>query len=209
MIELLKYKNNPRGRVVIILADGTAISGFLTSEFSVEGKANYGSPADMSSQDSMNQMLGKGQMLMNTAASWFGSSGTGGQIQLKSLSQTIASWQGTEKPSFSVSMMIPALKKGDNILNSTVKLLQAIYPTGTDLLRAPNGYAPSRSSAKGVSSIKIGSWFNAQNQIIESVSEVFSMQEVENGSPLYSNVVVGFSPWRSLNADDIAGYFNV
>lgn len=220
-LELDLLYNNPNARVLIRLGDevGTIV-GFATQEFTVGATADYNTSMMSGALDKVNNIISTGTATLNSFMGLFGGSGIT-QRRLGNLSDTIATYGGTQKPKFSLNIMLISYKNGDNVLNDVRKLHRAIYPTAQAVkginvaIKAPLGYiaatkgAGSNLARTGTIAIQIGKWFFAPGQLMTNVSATLSKEVISNGSPLYANVTMEFEPWRQVTADEIIKFFQI
>jgi len=191
--------NNPYYRVLINTPAGV-VKGFVMTEFQFSAQAEYSSPFEN---------MGQSETL-NMAATAVSMATGKGQFMLKSLRTTVATWTGTQKPTFTLPLLMISLN-GEDVKQEVAKLLKGVFPTGVDKLTAPYGYAVDAEGnvKSGTISVQIGQWFYARNQILRSVDVQFSKEVLNNGLPLYASVTITFEPYRLPNADEILRYFKV
>lgn len=220
-LELDLLYNNPNALIKLDLRDAGTVVGFVTQEFTIGASAEYNTSMMSQALDKVNGAIATGTIAMNRMIEFFGGSGIV-QRRVGNLSDTVATYGGTSKPTFSVNIvLISYSKKKSNILNDIRKLQKAMYPTSDGIaginvaLKAPLGY---KASARGAGSslardgtvvVEIGKWFYAPGQLIKNVTATMSKEVISNGSPLYANVTIEFEPWRQVTADEIIKFFKV
>jgi len=189
-------------RVMIAIWGGKVVSGYLNAPFGISGSAEYDSLFDTSAKlAGVNKFL----KVLSGAAGVFTGKGVSNR-QAKLLEETFKTWQGSTGPAFSVSLIFVALRKDDDVRDNVSKLLYAVYPSiQLATMTAPLGYtAINRDKAKGVSTVSVGKWFKASNQIITSVDFSFSQECLASGRPLYAEGTVSFEPYRMFSNDEVA-----
>lgn len=154
----------------------------------------------------------------------------GGMSAVMGITETIARYAGSQKPTFGFNIMLVSLNPTDNIISDAMDLLKGCYPKSAKmgLLEAPYGYlsgwtggndnteedqddgtktAPL-SSAKGTWDIQVGRWFRCPNLVMNSCNLNFSQQCVPTGQPLYIEAQLVFEAWRLITAAEVNSYFN-
>lgn len=195
---------NPYSKVLIYTPKGT-VKGFLQEPFVIGGTSEFNSAFESSLQNKLSEQLNAGKLAMN---SLFGTKFA--QTQMKSLMQTIASWTGSQKPTFSLNLFFPAYRPDHDCTTFARILLRGVYPTGKNILKAPYDYAPEAlEEPDGTCTVKIGLWFEAQYQILRTVTMTASKECMESGNPLYCEVAITFEPFRMINAEELTGYWQV
>ena len=182
------------------------LSGWITSEFTISGTANYKNPYE-SAMDEASTKLNAITATVNSKA------GTEiPQIQLKTLAKTVGLYVGSEKPTFDVPMLFVTTKPGDNIVTDLAKLVSLTMPEEdkkTSLIKAPGNYiaAEGAASAGGTWTVSIGSWFRARHLLLLQAQATFSKEVVPSGAPLYANASATFAPYRLVSSSDFRKYF--
>lgn len=189
-------------RIIFQGMPGPTVTAFVVSDFSFGTSAEYNSEWEFEKQKTISDAI-------NRVASFFNDNKTGvAQISLKSLAQTISTWTGTEKPQFNIDVLFISYNPDVRPLDRVRELLGGVFPESLGLvLVAPMKYAPGPKSASGVWNIKIGTWFDAPNQILRQVNPTFSKEVTPDGRPLYAKVNVVFEPYRMISYAEFKSYF--
>lgn len=136
------------------------------------------------------------------------------QSQLKSVWQTLNTWNGSKKPSFSFSVVKVKIRKDDDIVSDCATISAKCMPAGTssigeiteDLkMDAPNNYNPIKR--EGLCTVEIGNWFSANKLCLMSADFDYSKEVTIDGSPLYIHGKLSFEPYRMINDIEFAEYF--
>ena len=199
--------NNPDYLVKIILPNGQIVKGFLESEFGFSGSAEWSSMSDALGGDASKLQTATN---VGTAAVNSATGGTGSAPVLKTFAQTVLDFVGTNNTDFSVNIKLIALKPDDNLLTEYKKLIPAVFSeeNGLGTMKAPFGYQRSLTKLQaGGCTLAIGTWFRASQLIIKSVAPTFSREIISNGTPLYVNIAVTLSVFRSPSSEDVMGWF--
>lgn len=226
---------NPNARVIIALprasvsiaearpgkikSSSNAVVGYVTSQLSFGGAADYNNPLDSGKQQALDQTLTKLQTGFGKASELLGfEKGFIPNISLKTVANSLSVWSSSSKPVFNIQMLIIATKPTDNVLNDVKKLLATVYPTFSgDGLKAvinpPLGYTAAAAGASrgqaNTLTIQVGKWFRAPFQIMKSVEHTFSQEVIENGSPLYATVSFSFEPTTAISAQEAQEYISL
>lgn len=199
-LDILMGEKSPYKVIITSPAAGwKTISGILQSELAITAGADYNTPwAMQGKQEALNTMMNQASSFLNSTV------GTSlSQVSLQSLSQTVAFWTGSNKPAFSISLLLLALRSGQNVLDPVKQLLGTVLPTqvGGDtlgVLKAPMDYKPvaGHTRAEGALDFHIGGWFRATSCVVRSINVTFSKELVVDNSPLSAAVTIEFEPWK-------------
>lgn len=118
----------------------------------------------------------------------------------------------------------------DDVTLPCIELLSLVYPSVSNALSlgnikslvyvisAPAGYAPVKTNdiesdnentrVSGVVQIAIANWLRLSNMVCNSCSCSFSKEIQRNGSPLYAQVQLEFSCYRTFTYADVIQMFN-
>lgn len=200
-----KLKTNPAA-LIVISAPGVLVNGYITSEISIDGSAEW----NMALQNGAQENLGN---VVNRAGAIFGQA-SGRPVSIPSptpVEQSVASWTGTAKPLFTIQLVFVALRETDDVRNACYNLYKTVYPTADKIglrtfLKPPLGYATSGLTAQGTADIRVGRWFYARGQIMKNVNFSYSKQTIANGTPLYASGSISFEPFRNITIGDLRGY---
>ena len=208
MLDIEKVINNPNYRVVISTPAGV-VKGYVSDDFSFGMTSQYSSPfEEQASQSQFSDVINKyGITGINTLLGKDIS-----QVQLKSFAQTVALWQGSDKPEFSITVYFIAQTQEDDVSKPIKVLLKGVVPEGTlqdKFMKAPYGYSPKleNTAPRGTVSLRIGKWFEAHGLLITSVQSQFSAVVMPNGKPLYSQATVSLTPFRLPDYRMVASWF--
>ena len=155
----------------------------------------------------------------------------GGQSSIQGITETIARYAGSQKPTFAFNVMLVALTPNYNVRKEVIKFLKGCYPKSAKwgLMEAPYGYNTafdansegydtgenfdssvlSRNSVRGTWDVVVGKWFRCPELVLNSCNVNFSQQVTPNGSPLWAEVQLQFETWRLITANEVAAFFNV
>lgn len=214
--ELLKAFNEPRFRTEIVLGDGGLVKSLTTQAFNFSATAGYGNlMEDPAMQQDLEKIKTAGSALLG------GKSPKVAEYTLKNQLQTIAMFNGSEKPAFSVEMLFlnagfddPSIASDPRV--QVKKLLGAVYTeTKGGFYKIPYGYKPSfdsnegsASAAPGTCTLKIGTWFIAVGLLITGVTPNFSREVAsKNGYPMYATCGVQFTTWRLPDKKEMEAWF--
>lgn len=202
---------NKYTKVVFVNDRGDRVESFIREDFAFQNTARFQSAFD---QEKLQKLGGIG-----TAAGGVINALTGSrlnQINTTSAALTIATWQGTDKPTFNLQLLFVAYKKGYDVLENVKTLLKGVYPDGLMeysaglVWNAPLSYTPrGLAGADGTWSVAIGQWFYAPFQIFTGVNPRISKHVVADGKPLYAEVMVSFEPYRILTSKEFFEYFKI
>lgn len=161
-----------------------------------------------------------------STATWSGdSTGDGGGMiegitklvsdaHVKTAFQSTLSWSGSERPTFSVSMIVLALRAEDNVIALCDPLHALTYPQkigeGGLINTPPLGFHvnPSRTAVTaGSVSCAIGRWFMATGLVVADVQIIYSKQQTKKYKPLYAMVTVTFRAAVMPSAATVQQYF--
>lgn len=134
----------------------------------------------------------------------------------KTFANTVESWTGPTKPSFSIKTIFIAVRPGDDVTKDVKTIMAACFPTrqigGT--MGTPLNYGLKVStagdlnlSATGTVSMKIGTWFQAFGLVVESAHPKFSAQVIKSGKPLYCEMDITLKPFKAISYGEFLGYF--
>lgn len=155
----------------------------------------------------------------------------GGMSANAGITETIARYAGSQKPTFNINIMLISLDPQDNIIKPAMDLLKGCYPKSAKmgLMEAPYGYisgwtggndnedenqedgtkSAPLSTAKGTWDIQIGKWFRCMNLVMNSCNLNFSQQCTPDGKPLYIEAQLVFETWRLITANEVNDFFDL
>ena len=182
------------------------VKGFLRNDFNFTITSRYQSAFDQGALGDISGAVNAGTSVAN------GALGTNIQnMQGKCLDLTVANWLGTDKPTFSITMLFVSYKPEINVINEVKKLMKGVLPfkgMGNWSLNAPLKYAPKGAAgASGCWTVRIGNWFVGPFMIMTSVAPTYSKEVVKDGQPLYADVAVTFEPYRLIDAKEFLSCF--
>ena len=212
------------------LIPGGLIKGFLTNQLSWSASNTWeGLHQGLSSVKGQAENLAK----IETIASQFkvgdaaaDNAGVGaGQHAVQGITESIARYTGSQKPTFSFNMMLVSITPDTDIITPIKILLKGCYPkTATmGMMEAPYGYETgitgglqdndttssiSSATAKNIWSVRAGRWFNCPMLVLDSCNVNFSQQCTPQGKPLFAEVQLVFETWRLITADEVEAFFS-
>ena len=193
-------------KIVLVNDKGDRVEAFVRDNFPFANTSRYQSMFDLEVLNSLSNGL--------NALEQAGTMATGANIaqrSLKSMNQSMASWTGTDKPSFNFNLIFVATKAEDDPMAEVFKLLKGIYPTadvGSFIMKAPLDYNPNgMAGAFGTWTVSIGTWFLATYQILTSVNVTVSKEVVQGGKPLFVDAAITFEPYRMITFAEFKQYF--
>lgn len=196
---------NDYTQVVLVNDRGDTVKSFIREDFSFDLTSRYGSVVDDERLSALGDFWNAGTAAINAVT------GTKvAQRQAKSLMMSIATWNGTDKPSFSLNLLFVAINSSVDVLGEVMKLMKGVVPTKETIidLVAPLSYAPiEMAGAEGTWTVAIGQWFYAPYQIITSMAPRISKEVVAGGKPLYAEVNIRFEPYRMVDYEEFKQYF--
>lgn len=207
----LRMENrNESSRILITIpGEPKGLEGYYCDDLSIGGRSVYGNPLESQMQESLSNSI--------QALQGFVSNVTGITYKvpsLRSIEQSVAVWNSTEKPSFEARLMFVCIREDQDVRKMVMTLYKTIYPTktpfgGVDFLNAPLGYSPlpGADSTKNTCMVAIGKWFKCDRQIVTSVNFSFSKETIANGSPLFATGSISFEPYRMITYDEFKAYF--
>jgi hypothetical protein len=131
-LNIVELMANPNAMVFIHKngGDRQTIEGFITEDISISSSADWQSP-----MDTVGGAMKTVQSLMNLAGASFNEIADGiglgmiGQKALRAYATTVVDYMGTNKPSFTLPLVFPALTISDDPRAKIVKLLECVYPS--------------------------------------------------------------------------------
>lgn len=206
---------NENYKVVIAGLGSKPVTGFLQDDIKFGGGNNYNNPFESEAQQKLSDVINKGVPAVAGVAKSFGYNVPTSQFSLKSFDQTIESWTGSQKPSFSMRLTFLALGPDDDVTDPVRKIMRAVMPTGNRLVTAPLGYGVQITNkdglpglaAHGTLAIRVGKWFQALGQICRKAQPTISKECIASGLPLYSIVEFEFEPYRAISYSEFLGYW--
>lgn len=210
--DLEELVSNPDYTTKIVLGNGKVITGFLESDFTFGGSAEW---------TSLTEEMGGAQKQVATAynaSMMVKNSLTGsasGNISLKSFKSTVQVYTGSASPSFNLQLLFIATKKDSNVTEPIKDLLEAVFSNSQagslELMKTPFDYAADlQSILQGGCSLYIGSWFATPPQlVIKAVTPVFSKEIMTNGNPLFARCTVDLVTFRTPTYDEVKEWFRL
>lgn len=213
------------------LLAGGLIKGFLTNSLSWSSSNTWeGLHQGFSSVKGMEDSLSK----IETLAGQFGvgeaakeNSGVGGgQHAIQGITESIARYTGSQKPTFSFNMFLVNLTPQSDIITPIKILLKGCFPrtAAAGTMEAPYGYVTgitggntdddslsgqSKDTAKNVWAVQVGKWFRCDKLILDSCNVNFSQQCTPMGQPLFAEVQLVFETWRLITAAEVDSFFGM
>lgn len=214
-----------------LLGGGGLIKGFLTNQLSWSASNTWeGLHQGLSSVKGQAENFNKIEIMMSQlgvgdAAAENAGIGAG-QHAIQGITESIARYTGSQKPTFSFNMMLISLSPSDDIVTPVKVLLKGCYPrTATmGMMEAPYGYetgftgglqdndtasGTSSNSARNVWAVRAGKWFNCPMLVLDSCNVNFSQQCTPRGTPLFAEVQLVFETWRLITASEVDSFFNL
>lgn len=189
----------------------------VTAPFGISSSANFDSPFEQFFND-------KSQKLTELTTATNIAFGTDFKtFQIKTLLNTVSTWNGTQRPTFPIQIAVVRYTEREEPVHTKVaKLKSYLYPrvgegknekVGIDsflssFLTPPGGYLPQgKSEAQGTWTLEIGKWFRATNLILVDCSVEFSQTPTIDGSPLYATGSLIVQPYRLVSDKEFLAYF--
>lgn len=225
-LHLDKIADNPNNTVRIHLGGASfvtginsQIKGYLNSSVRLGGSNNYNAPFE-NDLDYANQLATKAQQVSKNL---IGQKANVPDFIIKSAQQTVLSWVGSDRFSFSISLLFISYKRNDNnVLTPLRALLSAVNPfsTGSASLSnltnlnittiAPRRYTSFTVKGEpvgiGTSSVNIGKWFKANKLIVKSMDFDVSKETLDDGNPLYGTATVNFESFKMLSELEVLSF---
>lgn len=204
-----KLSTNSYSRIVVAGPNLGSVNGFITSELSINGSNEFSTPLESQAQKSLSDNLQAAQAVAGRLGIQDFT-----KFTLQTVEQSVAVWSNSSKPTFSVSLLFIAIKETDDVRTPVANLFKTVYPTFegfalTSIVKPPLGYLPNGMTASGVFTVQVGKWFRAPGQIMNSVDFTFSKETIKSGAPLYATGTIQFTPFRMIEAREIANYILV
>lgn len=201
--------NNPNSRVTLGLPTGKSITAWMVQDtFDISASASYEPFFQKRIAEHITDRLGGGVSRSLEAFEAIT------QTRIKSLSETILSYSGTDRPTFSLELVFVSLKSTDDPRAKATMLLEGCMPSKGPVegfLYAPWNYGSLAGELakdeSGKMVIEIGTWFRAPNQILLSASFQISRETIQTGVPLYVIGAIQFKPHMQLYASQMRSYF--
>lgn len=215
-IDVENVMNNPNAQVRIALpGKGTrAFRGYMEGELAISASNSFNTPfqsqalSNLTSKVNVAKNVTESLINANLSKSGTGQVDFGGEINLQNLSHTLMSWNGSQKPQFSLNLLFFALREDDDVRNPVSSLYRTVFPTVRPntsgfLLDAPLGYsaklnAQNRPTSKGTFAIEIGEWFKTNGMVMTNVNFTFSNEKIASGAPLYAFGSISFEKFRGM-----------
>ncbi|WYW02716.1 PmgG-like head morphogenesis protein [Pseudomonas phage vB_PpuM-Peetri] len=189
----------------------------ITAPFGINSSANYESPFEQFFND-------KSQKLTELTTATNIAFGTDFKtFQIKTLLNTVSTWNGTQRPTFPLQIAIVRYNESEEPVHlKSAKLQSYLYPrigegknekVGVDsflsaFLTPPGGYLPSgKTEAQGTWTLEIGQWFRATNLILVDANFEFSQAITVDGTPLYATGSLTVQPYRLVSDQEFLAYF--
>lgn len=205
MLYLDKVMQDPNRLVQLVTPSNGVVKGFITSDFTVSGGSDWNDPSSTS------DLLEKGNRAWSSFTQAANALGTSFANQrVVSTMDSVYTWQGSKRPSFTVDLIFVAVREGDDVRDPARRLLAAAYPDRSGLsLTAPGGYTTDAfGRATNTCILKVGKWFLSRDLVIEDVTANFSKAILKSGLPKHCMLTVSFSPYRVPDKDTMSGYLN-
>lgn len=214
--------NTPDAKVVIhkyrVKDVSEAIVGFINTDFSFNSSAEWQSPFDVigGALRGIQNLLNVGAAVTNAIADTFGLEGIASKA-LRSYAMTAVDYMGTNKPTFTLPLIFPAIKPADDPRIKILDLLECVYPSGDGLVMdAPLGYARGGKgfdlarATKGYVDVQIGQWARFNQLVVSNVDSSFSKEVIYNtGIPVYAKATVSFTFIRVPSFNEIRSFLSV
>lgn len=208
--ELENLLNNLDTTIRITHSDGIGyLRTIIESDFEVGGGVNYDEPWE-AFMDDKGKQLNQAKMLANATI------GTGmSNSSLKSLQNTVSTWSGNERPTFSFPATYRRLRLSEPSVSdfvSTFKSYEFPIVDGEDILnsqlQAPGGYNFGENfTAVGTWTLEVGRYFRANNLLLQSAPFSFSKEHTSDGTPLFAKGNISLKPYRQISRDEFKSWF--
>jgi len=220
-LNIVNLMSNPDAKVIIYPIGGTqgAITGFISTDVSIGGGADWQSPMDSmgGAMKSAQSLANLGGAAINTALDMFGLGGIP-QVNLTSFASTVVDYMGTNKPKFSLPLIFPAYDESSiDPRTKILQLLECVYPSteGTGVgsfMKAPLGYSrligKEKPAISGYVNVQIGRWLQLPYLVVSNVESTFSKEVTKSlHAPLYAKATVSFTFIKTPNYAEVRGWF--
>lgn len=204
-----------------LIPSSAPVIGYMIDEtFNLDASTQWATPLDnMELGNLFGQQFGA---ILGAITDVFG-------FSRKIVEQTVAFWQGPERPEFSVGLLFLARNSNDHPELRAAEILKRIHPGMNkgkgSVMDAPMGYMPLVSGdtnvqsfvqfisgadpGRGMSSLSIGNWFQANNLLLKNASFEASRECTKGGSPLYVQGKVSFDTARAVSNIEYGNMFSL
>jgi hypothetical protein len=188
------------------------VEAFLADELNLSGGNDFSEAAlQQGQQENLNDLAQRLQAVAGAVAGKFGYDSIP-SFTLKTLEQSVSTWKGADRPSFSLRVLFVAVRETDDVTVQVNKLYKGVFPSFqsagvASVVLPPLNYLPQGTSARGTVAVEIGKWFRATGLVIKNVSFKFSRSTLASGKPLYADGTVQFQTYRVLSYDEIQQWF--
>lgn len=205
-------KINPNARILISIPGVKGVEGIVTGNLAFGISNNFNTPLESQSQQSLSETLGGAQAAASNLAQLLGYKGLGLKpFTLTTVQQSVKTWTGNSLPVFNVPMKFIATKDTDDVRKIHAKLLSTVGSSFESFglsanISPPLGYLPAGMTAQGTIAVSIGTWFQATKQVMLNVEFTYSKEVIANGSPLFCEGTISFTPFRIISLKELKGY---
>lgn len=201
-------------QLLVSLDGGPILSAFVMEDFAY----NLGNVFESLWEDAMGTASASIQMLEQMAAS-VGMQWGSGQTRLKSIEQTIAQWQGSEKVSFNLPLVFIATDPTMDVLHPVMALNKLVLPSQGQLggvINSPSysglGMAGTKTTLRGGVGFAYGQWFRTPNWfLVRKFSPIISKATIIGADglqrPLMAAAQLSIEAYRMIFADEFNGFF--
>jgi hypothetical protein len=201
LLDIDLIRSNANTKITFALPTGILEAYMIEDSFAVNGQATYNAIMEENISDMIAGQFDKGGDILKWGQKLM-------QVQAKNVLETTLSWEGCERPDFSLELLFVSVRAGEDVRKKVVQFLEGVFPepgAGGLVMKPPWGY--DLLGAGGKFAISIGKWFRAPNQVLTSVNFRLSTEVNEEGTNLYAQGNIAFKPNKMLFKSDIKGYF--
>jgi hypothetical protein len=114
-------------------------------------------------------------------------------------------WDRTEKPSFTIPVVLVSTNKDVNV-NETIRFLTSACQPRLGSAANVQLIYPPKYFMRGVD-LRVGKWFYASDLLITSTEFTISKQVTTTGQPLFAKGSISLKPRTLVTAKDVEGWF--
>ena len=201
------HKNN---RVWLDIQGGPLVRSFLTEDVQYGLGNHWEAPFA-----SLFEAINGGARAIGQLANAAGMNAT--QRIFRNLNQTVSQWTGSERFSFSLTLMFMATQPDDDVRVPVAILHRLALPSGQGrafgtkfdyVLYAPNNYRGNTQGASGAVAVTIGTWFQTPSMfLVRTMNPLFSKTHLRSGLPQFAVVSITLETYRLVTADEVNAFF--
>lgn len=182
--------------------DNTTIEAWINGDIDISGSSGWESAWQEAGAASITRTFSSAYSTLSSRRT--------PTISLQFRQQTVKSWTGSSPLSLCFDMYFVATSADHDVRQDLARMLNLVYPVASDtdnyIVLAPLGHNAAMAENKnaGLSSIKIGDWFNSDPYFLcDRVSGAVSVKPTKSRYPLYCKVRTEFSPSQIVTIKEI------